>query len=287
MRLINHKGAASFLRHAGATLAQDEVTNGLMLGLALRLEREPDRFETAPYLATVEDGEQLVAAALMTPPHGLVVYGGKANLDPALALIAQDIQDGAWPVPSVNGRSDVSVAFAQAWQRLTGRAFHVAMALRVFVLHRVTPPQGVPGHLRQAVADDLDLVEAWTVDFQREALPDEPGGVVREQVLRSIEDGKLYLWIDGAPVSLAGKGRTTAHGVSIGPVYTPPSLRRRGYASACVAALSQLILDGGAQFCTLFTDLANPTSNRIYQMIGYRPVCDFAKYELAGAKTEA
>ncbi len=77
---------------------------------------------------------------------------------------------------------------------------------------------------------------------------------------------------------MAGKSRPTAHGISVGPVYTPPSLRGRGYATALVAELSQHLLDSGYQFTTLFTDLANPTSNSIYQKIGYQPVCDFTEY---------
>ncbi len=84
----------------------------------------------------------------------------------------------------------------------------------------------------------------------------------------------LYLWEDGDVVSLAGIGSPTPHGVRVGPVYTPPDRRGRGYASALVAGISQAALDAGRTFCFLFTDLANPTSNHIYETIGYRPVRD-------------
>ena len=79
----------------------------------------------------------------------------------------------------------------------------------------------------------------------------------------------------GGPVSMAAGTRPIVHGITVNRVYTSPALRRRGYATACVAALSQRLLDEGYQFSMLFTDLANPTSNNIYQQIGYRPVCDF------------
>ena len=69
-------------------------------------------------------------------------------------------------------------------------------------------------------------------------------------------------------------GGRTPHGIRIGAVYTPPVLRGRGYASACVAAASQSQLDAGRTRCFLLTDLANPTANHIYQAIGYRPVRD-------------
>jgi predicted GNAT family acetyltransferase len=77
------------------------------------------------------------------------------------------------------------------------------------------------------------------------------------------------------PVSLAAFCGPTPNGMRIGPVYTPPQYRGKGYASANVAALSQRLLDSGRKFCYLFTDLANPTSNKIYQKIGYEQVCEF------------
>ena len=88
----------------------------------------------------------------------------------------------------------------------------------------------------------------------------------------------MYLWADGEPVAMAGTSGQTPNGARVGPVYTPPALRGRGYASACTAALSQLLLDEGRRFCFLYTDLSNPTSNKIYQAIGYRPVCNADMY---------
>ncbi len=95
-----------------------------------------------------------------------------------------------------------------------------------------------------------------------------------EVVLARIASGNIFLWHDQGPVSMAQKLRPTRHGISVSGVYTPPELRRRGYASSCVAALSQQLLDAGFAYCTLFTDLSNPTSNEIYQRIGYRPLGD-------------
>lgn len=89
----------------------------------------------------------------------------------------------------------------------------------------------------------------------------------------------MYVWdVAGMVVAMAGHSGPTPHGMRVGPVYTPQDLRGRGYASALVAALSQMLLDGGRQFCFLFTDLANPTSNHIYQTIGYEPVTDVDNY---------
>ena len=97
-----------------------------------------------------------------------------------------------------------------------------------------------------------------------------------------IADRDLFIWDDGGPVSTVTKTRHSTHGIVVSLVYTPPAHRNRGYASAAVAALSQQLLDAGWEFCSLFTDLANPTSNSIYQRIGYRPVADFDEYIFGG-----
>ena len=280
MNLTVHQTIGTFLAETEAILSQNEVTNGLILGVALRLKQDPARFEHAPYLATVHDGADLAAAGLMTPPHGLVVYARPGDPAPAMRLLAADVVAGGWPLPTVNGVVDVSQAFAGAWQALTGGTVTVAIAMRVFELREVASPAGGAGSLRCATPADLDQVFAWATAFRDEAIPSD-APPKRELLARSIADENVYLWEDGGQVvSIAAKGRRTAHGVSVGLVYTPPELRGRGYASACVAALSQVILDQGAGFCTLFTDLANPTSNSIYQKIGYRPVCDFTQFAL-------
>jgi predicted GNAT family acetyltransferase len=279
-KLTIHDTVDAFLAVAEADLARDEVTNGLMLGVTLRLQREPDRITHKPFLATVQRGDALVAAGVMTPPYGLVVYAAEAEPAPALRLMAESLIAGRWPLPTVNGVAACSHAFAESWRALTGGAIERQVAMRVFELRTVIPPAPVPGHLRPATLADAGLVFDWYEAFRVEAIPSEPAPVLGN-VEHSLAESNIYFWEDGGrPVSLAAKSRRTPHGCTIGPVYTPPDVRGRGYASACVAALSQHILDEGKAFCTLFTDLANPTSNHIYQQIGYRPVCDFALYAL-------
>jgi len=155
------------------------------------------------------------------------------------------------------------------------------VAERIYQLDAVTPVVGVPGALRRATEADRALAVAWAVAFQREALGDDDPRTAARMVdarLGGGADSGLYVWDDGQPVSLAGYSGPTPHGIRVGPVYTPPAHRGKGYASACVAALSQLLLDGGRAHCFLFTDLGNPTSNHIYQAIGYQPVCDVDEY---------
>ncbi len=281
--------AGAFLHRMRDPLLRHETANSLMLGICLRLERYPERIERQPYFATVEDARGPAAApaaagaaagaAIMTPPYNLVIYGER-GADPApWRPVTADLLQANWPVPGVLGPSEASQAFAQVWTESTGIPYRAGMSERVYELRQVTPPPFPGGRLRPATDADLDLVVAWMLAFIRDTGVNDPVNQVRKSAGLKIADRLLYLWdVDGAPVSMAGQTRPGVHGISIGPVYTPPEHRRHGYASACVAALSQQLLDAGYAFCSLFTDLANPTSNSIYQQIGYRPVCDFNEY---------
>lgn len=272
---------AAFLAFTQPHLERAEAANNLMLGLATRLVTHRDRFKHPPYLATVSDGAELVAAALMTPPRDIIVYSGRPEREAALRLIAEDLHAANWPLPGVNGPAEDSAAFARIWAELTGAKARIKVHMRVYELREVIPPaRPAPGVLRVADLNHLDLIVTWLADFEYEALGNTPDrDEMREALLVRLTDGDHYLWeVDGQPVSLTAVGRRTRHGVSIGPVYTPPEQRGHGYASMCVAGVSQRILDTGRVFCALFTDLANPTSNHIYMGIGYRPLGDFDDY---------
>jgi predicted GNAT family acetyltransferase len=155
------------------------------------------------------------------------------------------------------------------------------MRQRVFELRQVNHPKYPAGQLRLATAVATDLVAHWIQAFHAESLEPIDTTTAQEMAKGHIREGNIYIWDEGGTLlSMAAKLRPTVHGMTISLVYTPPELRQRGYASACVAALSQQLLDEGWQFCTLFTDLANPTSNSIYQKIGYQPVGDFNDYIL-------
>lgn len=147
-------------------------------------------------------------------------------------------------------------------------------------METLRPPEGVGGQLRPATVADHDLLVRWVEAFNREALGDEDRWDATrwvEDALRSSSRG-VFLWENREPVALVAHGGPTPHGMRIGPVYTPPEHRRQGYASAATAAVSQRLLDNGRRFCFLYTDLTNPTSNHIYQAIGFQPVCDVEVY---------
>jgi predicted GNAT family acetyltransferase len=152
------------------------------------------------------------------------------------------------------------------------------MRQRIYELREVVlPPVLPPGELRLAGRRDLDLVVGWLEQFATETRVGAPN--VRAFVGNHINNKTLFVWEDeGEPRTAALYAAQTPHGVRIGFVYTPPPFRRRGYASACTALVSQRALANGSKFCCLYTDLSNATSNNIYQRIGYTPVCDVVDY---------
>ncbi len=285
MEAIFFESATEFLHLVRPALEKDEAANNLMYGLALRLERAPQRFQQLPYrwpplLAAVIEGSALAAAALMTPPYNIVVFSPRPDKAGVFATLAQSLSAGSWAIPGVLGPSADALAFASAWAAQTGVSSRHGVRERVYELRQVIPPPQPPGGMRLAAEGDIDLIARWLYAFYREAVPRDPTSPqdAEHQAEMRIEDGDFFVWEDGGLAALAGKTRPTPHGTCIGPVYTPPERRAHGYATALTAALSQRLLDQGCQFTALFTDLSNPTSNSIYQKIGYRPLCDFNEY---------
>lgn len=273
-----YPNAREFLAKTQVALETNEAANNLILGLSLRLDRYLPLEQHPPYFAAITDNDHLLLAAVMTPPRPMVLYAGWSDWQEPLNLFIRQAALRQWLISGVTGYPPLSEAFVTAWARLTKTTYHVQIRNRLYELRQVDPPSPAPGRLRLAALTDLDLITDWTFAFQTEALHRGDLAEAREVARYKINDQDLYLWEDGQPVSMASQSRPTRNGICISLVYTPPEWRGRGYASACVAGLSQSLLDSGRKFCVLFTDLANPTSNHIYQTIGYRPIADFTEY---------
>ena len=283
MSITSYTDPQAFLNQARAYLERNEAATALILGMSLRMAEHG--FKEQPYLAVAESPAGIELAAMMTPPHRLVLWSEQQLPDQALAELAGDLHEHGWAISGSLGPPHLAEPFLQHWQALTGQQWRLTMKERIYELTAVIPPdRPAPGRIRAAGPDDRELAIRWFWEFYTEALADDPAPQVEEIVERRIADQSLFFWEDGQPVAMAGCFRETPRSSTISLVYTPPESRRRGYAMALVAALSQQRLDAGKQFCTLFTDLANPTSNSIYQQIGYRPVCDFNAYDMEKAQ---
>jgi predicted GNAT family acetyltransferase len=277
VRRFDH--AQEFLAQAGAYLGAREAEHNLLLGLAGVLTARPNLYGSTPYFAAVQRDGAVVAAALRTPPHNLVL--SEVAEPAAIDALANDAAEAFGELPGVVGPKEASRRFAELWSQATARPAERAMAERIFRAETVRVPRGVPGSMRRATAADRSLLVEWFTAFQEEAMGGRtfrPAEDAADDYLARGDDGGAFLWDEGEPVSLAGCGSPTPNGIRVGPVYTPPARRGRGYASALTAQLTSLLLSSGRRFCFLFTDLANPTSNRIYQRIGYEPVSDVDEY---------
>ncbi len=272
-----HTSVHEFLAVAGAFLAEREAENNLLFGISSAVRDTPDLFgDEPPRFATVADGGGgIVAATLRTPPHNQVLsWTDDMDAVDALVDVLRHEQ-----LPGFLGPTAAAARFASRWTDATGQNAQVEVAERIFRLSSViAPDQPASGTWRLAEPRDRDLIARWAIDFFAEAVPEappipDPAATADRWIARV--GRMLYLWEDGdTVVSMVGAGGETPNGIRIGPVYTPPDLRGRGYASSLTAAASADQLERGHRFCFLFTDLANPTSNKIYQAIGYEPVCD-------------
>jgi len=287
MQLLRFDNIKDFWQKAENYLLQREAEHNLLLGISHTLLHYPERYPEPPYLAIAAHPEaaqangKTQAVAIRTPPYKLLL--SKAQDLNALALIAKDLQGCSESLPGVCGLVSEVKAFLQAWRSLTGQCFQLALEMRTHRLTQVKPVVVASGSLRLATESDRPLLIEWYTAFAAEI-----GELISPESEKAVETGlkqrAIYLWEDGIPVSLATAKQFLPTAARIGPVYTPTEYRGKGYATSCVAVLSQRLLKQGCDRCFLFTDLANPTSNRIYHAIGYRPVCDWHDYSFISKK---
>ncbi|HJS97065.1 MAG TPA: GNAT family N-acetyltransferase [Solirubrobacteraceae bacterium] len=225
----------------------------------------------------ITEHDEVSFASMRTPPWPLLT----SPLEPghAEALVDRWLQHDP-DLPGVSGVPKTAQAIAAAWERRTGGTSRRTFSEAMHVLTEVQdPPRPAPGALRLPRSDERDLLVVWTEEFIGET------GLVGAAQAEQMVDARLgkqglLVWDDGGPVSLVGVNPAVAGVVRIGPVYTPRPFRGRGYAGSAVAAVSRRALAGGADRCMLFTDLANPTSNKIYAEVGYRRCGDWEEIAL-------
>lgn len=275
--LVRHESPGDFLVRAESWLLSREAEHNLHLSLAYA-RRDSGEFDADALFATVEQGGNIEGCVIRTPPHKLLLTNLPSKAAPDIVGPIAELYD---EIPAVLGPADCAVAVASAWTALKGGDWKTGMQQRIYRLDEVEPARLVPGAARPATMDDLELLTEWGIGFARDA--GHAFLLERQQVDRMIERQVFHIWQDEAPASMAVAQGATPNGCRVGYVYTPPELRGRGYASALVADLSQRMLDSGMTFCVLYTDLGNPTSNAIYQRIGYNALCDVRDIDIVSA----
>ncbi|WP_027344213.1 GNAT family N-acetyltransferase [Hamadaea tsunoensis] len=284
----------AFLAAAGEHLAAEPVLSTVVTTVARRSVTRVEQGVPLPerdwWLVVRDARGTIVGAGMRTAPFVPYPMFLLPMPDEAAVGLARALHERGEETLGVNGALPAVRLCAAELARLDGGKVEVQVHTRLFELGDLVPPAPVPGELRQVRPDQVDLVQSWLEAFHHDA--DEQAGRPtdaasdempdRDETARRIESGNLWFWVDAAGVPVHVTGVTTpAFGVArIGPVYTPPAQRGNGWASAAVAEASRRLQADGVRAC-LFTDQANPTSNKIYTALGYRPVVDMANLRIA------
>lgn len=244
----------------------------MISGICQLIRADPEVFED-PLLLTLEDSDSVCGAAIRTPPQRLIL-GELA--DGGAPLMASWLAERSEELPGVFGPSRATQPFVEAWERETKTNVRCDMQQRCLACRKIIPARACEGAMRRARQDDVPVLAGWRKQFVKDIGTDDPLDESESVIRKALENECLFVWEVGDNiVSMVGTGRSTQDGISVTQVYTPAELRGNGYASACTAEVTHLYLASGKKSCTLFTDLANPASNRIYEAIGYQPVSDF------------
>lgn len=290
LHLEHFTEAGEFLRSC-EPLLEDVALSRVMLGVGETARDQPDVYPQYHGWIVFDEDDPL-AAASCTIPYNFIL--ADARIDSALGPLAAAIATSGVGAPGVQGNLPTVGEFVEAWAAETGVESSMSMAQGLFSLTEVAALRLAPGAMRPAGAADRDLLIEWQIGFFEEADPDGPkprAKYAQERVDQRLDPNRpqgSVVWVDkGEVVSMSAFTVPVATSIGVGSVYTPPQFRGRGYATALVASQSRMHLEDGFDQCLLNTDLANPTSNSIYQRIGYRQVGEARSYRFEGGSARA
>jgi GNAT superfamily N-acetyltransferase len=282
-KLIEHDDPRVFHDAVIGHLLQSEVECCVQIGLIRRMAREgyspisPDEL-ARPLLWTIQDGPQVELVAIQTLKESMLVSSASQA---AMTCLADGLAARRWSGTSLIGVSPSIGELTERYAEVSLRRRRLVLRLRVFQLDSVVWPNAVSGAMRVCHSEYREILARFVAGFEADtgqtSLED-----AQSRADRLIADRRVFIWVDAEPVAMAAYSGETPNGIRVSWVYTPPQFRGKGYASNLVAFLSQHLLDEGRRYCFLFTDQANPTSNFIYQKLGYRPVSDSERWEFSG-----
>jgi ribosomal protein S18 acetylase RimI-like enzyme len=279
MHFTRFDSATKMLEIVEDFLIRKEANHNLPLGILRQLSKEElstslsqDTFMAVGH----SDSNEVKVVAVKTPLRNLIICGHLS----ALEKMAEWIYDKGLKLPGVIGCTDTAKKFADEWSKFTGCKVEETLKQNIYRLQNLQDYPRNPGRLSYATEDDIALIMSWTEEFEKEALGLDEHPNLEETVLREIRNNQVFLWRDDncTPVSMAKRARELKNGVVVNFVYTPEEYQRMGYATTCVGALSERLLNEGFEFCSLNTNVENPISNSIYMKIGYESVGDAMEY---------
>ena len=281
MELNGYTDVHEFYKDTYDVLMRHEAQNMIPLGNIIMGHEGKDKTDWRDpvnwLMATVSDSKGIQLIALMTPPLPITLYATDNILNPeAIHRLIDGLKDR--DIPGVITEKSLAEFFAKEYSLRKGITYKTAMNQRMYELTAVNPDIQRVGTVRLLDEKDIHFFPYWAEAFYAAGSYGKTEMAIPQEAapyLYRIASKKIYVLEDnGIPVSMAGFTRVMQTAIGVAHVYTPPYVRGKGYASSIVAQISQLALDTGFTKCVLYTDLANPTSNSIYQKIGYKPICD-------------
>jgi hypothetical protein len=278
LRVCLHADARAFLARAENWLERAAIENAMALQSARFARADSSRIAKPLFWATVEEADEIVGCAFRTPPFRL---GMTALPLAAVPLLVESLATIYATLGGVAGPEPAASAFSAAWIGLRGGSARVQARQRLLV-HRLIVPTGdaPPGTLRRAVDADAEVARQWGAAFAVESRLAGLDGVL---CARLIGEGRLYFWDDGGPKCMVGVLRETRDAAAIGILYTVPSHRERGYASAAVAAFSRQLLERGTSHSYFCIDPASVVADAVSRKLGYVSVQDAVDIDFSGA----
>ncbi|TQR12545.1 GNAT family N-acetyltransferase [Psychrobacillus lasiicapitis] len=274
LKFQRYENAEEFATVATPFLEKNEDKFSLFLGV---LQAIKDGKYEDPYMSTIEEEGELLALFQMTSPHPLnIIFVNEDRMEECIDLSINELIEQSISINSIISVKEWAYAFAKKWQEKTGESFSVLMDQGLYRLDQIDESlETSPGTWRYATNEDALLIEKWYSQFEEDTkLPKTAPVEIKKRVKAMLDAKEVFLWEnEGRIVSMMKKARPTANGVTVSLVFTPKEERKKGYARTMVAAGSNELLKE-FKFCVLYTDMLNPTSNKIYQEIGYKKLID-------------
>ena len=268
IQLHVYKEILHFKEDVTPFLEKNEQENNLMLGI-LQVAQEPT------FMGVAKRGEEITVVFLQTEEKIQMIVATSENSEVDIVKLAKELSKVYPDIPGLIGNKEIVQKLAEELAVLENKKTNVVMKQGVYALQQIKKKWNEDGIFREITNDELPLIEKWIYQFCEDVKLPTTKEEAEQTAHTLITNNRLFgLEVDGKLVSVAAKTRPTKNNITVNFVYTPKEARKKGYASNCVAALSQRMLDEGYKTTTLYTDLANPTSNKIYQEIGYEQIAE-------------
>ncbi|MCA0971117.1 GNAT family N-acetyltransferase [Halobacillus litoralis] len=279
MKVYEEQNVRLFKEETEGLLMKREAENNLPIGILNQLaSRQSD---SNPHLIYIKEKGRTTFLTMRTPPHLWILPSFATTTQKTIEALVDYLLDRSFDVPGVLGEEKAVEWFVAAYKRRKGTEPSLQMKQGIYKLEQLSSIPLQEGQFIQADQEHLTLAKAWFRQYGVEVKEKH----IEEQADRLAEDmieqGKLFLWVmNGTPVSMACRARQTPNGITINAVFTPDAYKRNGYATQVTYFLTEHLLSSGAAFCSLYTDLDNPSSNSIYQRIGYKRIGSSIVYKL-------